>query len=312
VLPRLVWHYGEPFADPSAIPTYYVSEMARRKVTVALNGDGGDECFLGYNRYKAMRHVSRLDGMPRWSRVGLERLLAMAPRSAQRRFKIPRIRGVLQAPEEQPGRRYAFTIVYFTDHDKAAVYSEAMQEQLGGSALDLLEPYFAETDSLVAGANWADIHTYLPDDLMVKVDVASMAHGLESRSPLLDHVFMEWAAGISEHVKMARGVTKALFKSAMEPYLPAELLYRPKMGFGCPVDHWFRNELKELAHDTLLSQSARQRGLFRPDYIRRLLDEHCSFTRDHHTRLWALLMLELWFLMWIDAPAKAEILRPAA
>jgi len=187
-----------------------------------------------------------------------------------------------------------------------------MQEQLGGSALDLLEPYFAETDSLVAGANWADIHTYLPDDLMVKVDVASMAHGLESRSPLLDHVFMEWAAGISEHVKMARGVTKALFKSAMEPYLPAELLYRPKMGFGCPVDHWFRNELKELAHDTLLSQSARQRGLFRPDYIRRLLDEHCSFTRDHHTRLWALLMLELWFLMWIDAPAKAEILRPAA
>jgi len=312
VLPRLVWHYGEPFADPSAIPTYYVSEMARRKVTVALNGDGGDECFLGYNRYKAMRHVSRLDGMPRWSRVGLERLLAMAPRSAQRRFKIPRIRGVLQAPEEQPGRRYAFTIVYFTDHDKAAVYSEAMQEQLGGSALDLLEPYFAETDSLVAGANWADIHTYLPDDLMVKVDVASMAHGLESRSPLLDHVFMEWAAGISEHVKMARGVTKALFKSAMEPYLPAELLYRPKMGFGCPVDHWFRNELKELAHDTLLSQSARQRGLFRPDYIRRLLDEHCSFTRDHHTRLWALLMLELWFLMWIDAPARAEILRPAA
>jgi len=312
VLPRLVWHYGEPFADPSAIPTYYVSEMARRKVTVALNGDGGDECFLGYNRYKAMRHVSRLDGMPRWSRMGLERLLAMAPRSAQRRFKIPRIRGVLQAPEEQPGRRYAFTIVYFTDHDKAAVYSEAMQEQLGGSALDLLEPYFAETDSLVAGANWADIHTYLPDDLMVKVDVASMAHGLESRSPLLDHVFMEWAAGISEHVKMARGVTKALFKSAMEPYLPAELLYRPKMGFGCPVDHWFRNELKELAHDTLLSQTARQRGLFRPDYIRRLLDEHCSFTRDHHTRLWALLMLELWFLMWIDAPAKAEILRPAA
>ena len=312
VLPRLVWHYGEPFADPSAIPTYYVSEMARRKVTVALNGDGGDECFLGYNRYKAMRHVSRLDGMPRWSRVGLERLLAMAPRSAQRRFKIPRIRGVLQAPEEQPGRRYAFTIVYFTDHDKAAVYSEAMQEQLGGSALDLLEPYFAETDSLVAGANWADIHTYLPDDLMVKVDVASMAHGLESRSPLLDHVFMEWAAGISEHVKMARGVTKALFKSAMEPYLPAELLYRPKMGFGCPVDHWFRNELKELAHDTLLSQVARERGLFRTDYIRLLLDEHCSFTRDHHTRLWALLMLELWFLMWIDAPAKAEILRPAA
>ena len=312
VLPRLVWHYGEPFADPSAVPTYYVSELARQEVTVALNGDGGDECFLGYRRYKAMRYVSWLDGMPSWSRAELARLLGLAPLTAQQRFKIPRIRGVLQAPKQQPGRRYAFTLASFTDEDKEDFYSGAMRDQLGRSALDLLEPYFAEADSLVAGANWADIHTYLPDDLMAKVDVASMAHGLEARSPLLDHVLMEWAVGLPEEVKMARGVTKALFKSAMEPYLPAELLYRPKMGFSCPVDHWFRNEIKELAYDTLLSQSARQRGLFRPDYVQRLLDEHCGFTRDHHTRLWALLMLELWFRMWIDAPAEAEILRPAA
>ena len=218
----------------------------------------------------------------------------------------------MQAPEEQPGRRYALTIASFTDYDKEDGYDEAMRVQRERSALDLLEPYFAETDSLVAGANWADLHTYLPDDLMVKVDVASMAHGLESRSPLLDHVLMEWAAGIPQQVRMARGVTKALFKSAMEPYLPAELIYRPKMGFGLPVDPWFRNELKELAYDTLLSQSARERGLFRPDYVRLLLDEHCRLTRDHHTRLWALLMLELWFRMWIDAPAETRILRPAA
>jgi len=310
VLPRLIWHYGEPFADPSAIPTYYVSQMARRKVTVALNGDGGDECFLGYNRYKAMRHLSRVDGMPRWSRVGLGQSLALAPSALQRRFKIPRICGLLQAPDQQPSRRYAFTIVYFTDDDKVAGYGDAMQEHLAGAALDLLEPYFAEADSLVTGANWADIHTYLPDDLMVKVDVASMAHGLESRSPLLDHVFMEWAAGIPEQLKMAHGETKALFKWAMEPYLPRELLYRPKMGFGCPVDHWFRSELKELAYDLLLSRSARQRNLFRPDYVRQLLDEHCTLTRDHHTRLWALLMLELWFQMWIDSPAEAAVLRP--
>jgi len=310
VLPQLIWHYGEPFADPSAIPTYYVSEMARRKVTVALNGDGGDECFFGYNRYKAMRHLSRLDGMPRWSRIGLGRALALAPPELQRRFKIPRIRALLQAPDQQPSRRYAFTIVYFTDDDKAAGYGGAMQEHLAGAALDLLEPYFAEADSLVSGANWADIHTYLPDDLMVKVDVASMAHGLESRSPLLDHVFMEWAAELPEQLKMAHGETKALFKSAMEPYLPSELLYRPKMGFGCPVDHWFRNELKELAYETLLSQSARERGLFRPAYVRHLLEEHCAFTRDHHTRLWALLMLELWFQMWIDSPTEPDASHP--
>jgi asparagine synthase (glutamine-hydrolysing) len=310
VLPQLIWHYGEPFADPSAIPTYYVSEMARRKVTVALNGDGGDECFLGYPRYKAMHHLSRLDGMPRWSRGGLGRSLALAPPALQRRFKIPRVRALLQAPDQRPSRRYAFTIVYFTDDDKAAGYGDAMQQQLAGSALDLLEPYFAEADSLVSGANWADIYTYLPDDLMVKVDVASMAHGLESRSPLLDHVFMEWAAELPQQLKMAHGETKALFKAAMEPYLPKELLYRPKMGFGCPVDHWFRSELKEFAYETLLSQSARERGLFRPAYVRQLLEEHCAFARDHHTRLWALLMLELWFQMWIDSPTEPVALHP--
>jgi len=217
---------------------------------------------------------------------------------------------LLEAPDQRPSRRYAFTIVYFTDDDKAAGYGNAMQEHLACNALDLIEPYFAEADSLVSGANWADIHTYLPDDLMVKVDVASMAHGLESRSPLLDHVFMEWAAEIPEQIKIAHGETKSLFKSAMEPYLPRELLYRPKMGFGCPVDHWFRSELKEFAYDVLLSRSARDRGLFRPDYVRCLLDEHCTLTRDHHTRLWALLMLELWFQMWIDPPAAPEALRP--
>jgi asparagine synthase (glutamine-hydrolysing) len=311
VLPRLVWHYGEPFADPSAIPTYYVSELARSHVTVALNGDGGDECFLGYNRYRAMRYLAWLDRMPRWSRAALARWLAVAPPAVQRRFRLPRVQALLRACEEQPGRRYGFTLAAFTDGDKEQGYGEAMRERTG-SAFDFFDPYFAEADSLVAGANWTDLHTYLPDDLMVKVDVAGMAHGLECRSPLLDHVLMEWAAGIPDQIKMARGVTKALFKSAMKPYLPAELLYRPKMGFGCPIDQWFRSELKELAYDTLLSHRSHRRGIFRPDYVRSLLAEHCAGTRDHHTRLWALLMLELWFQMWIDSPAETAISRPAA
>jgi asparagine synthase (glutamine-hydrolysing) len=312
VLPRLVWHYGEPFADPSAIPTYYVSELARRRVTVALNGDGGDECFLGYGRYRAMHHIAALDKMPGWGRTHLEKLLFLAPRSLERRCKISRIREVLGAPREQPARRYAPTLVTFTDADRKDCYGGAMRDQLEQSAFDLLDPYFAKAEGLVAAANWADIHTYLPDDLMIKVDVASMAHGLEARSPLLDHELMEWAVGLPDRVKMAGGMTKSLFKSAMKPYLPAELLYRRKMGFSCPVDQWLRNELKELAHDTLLDRTARERGLFRPEYIRRLLAEHCSFARDHHPRLWSLLMLELWFRMWIDGPAEAAVLRPAA
>jgi asparagine synthase (glutamine-hydrolysing) len=312
VLPRLVWHYGEPFADPSAIPTYYVSQMARRKVTVALNGDGGDEAFLGYSRYRAMRHLAQLDRLPQWSRLALARLLSYAPPGLQRELRLPQIRDILEASAGRSEQRYAGTIVFFADRDKEAGYGEAMRGQLGHSALDLLAPYFAAADGLVAGANWADLHTYLPDDLMVKVDVASMAHGLETRSPLLDHVLLEWAASIPPDIRMAGGRTKALFKRAMEPYLPREVIYRKKMGFGCPIDEWLRAELKPLAYDTLLSRPARERGLLRPDYVRRLLDEHCSGSRNHHTRLWALLMLELWFRMWIDGSAEQAVLRPAA
>jgi asparagine synthase (glutamine-hydrolysing) len=312
ILPRLVWHYGEPFADPSAIPTYYVSQMARRSVTVALNGDGGDEAFLGYARYQAMRHLDRLDRLPSVGRIALARLCALAPASIGRRLRLSRIGEILDAPIEKPERRYAGAIAFFGDADKRAGYGEAMRAQLAHSALDLLAPYFARAGSMVAGANRADFHTYLPDDLMVKVDVASMAHGLETRSPLLDHVLLEWAARIPVELKMAGGRTKALFKAAMAPYLPAEILRRKKMGFGCPIDQWLRHELKDLAYDTLLAPAARARGLMRPDYVERLLGEHCAYRANHHTRLWALLMLELWFRTWIDAAAASDAYRPAA
>jgi asparagine synthase (glutamine-hydrolysing) len=312
VLPRLVWHYGEPFADPSAVPTWYVAAMARRHVTVALTGDGGDECFLGYGRYKAMYWLGQLDRLPAAGRIGLARLIAMAPPGLQRRFKLRRIRAALTAPPTSPARRYLPTIAFFDDSDKNEGYGEAMRGFCARRVGDLLAPHFGAAGSLVAGANRADIRTYLPDDLMVKVDVAGMAHGLEARSPLLDHELMEWAAALPETVRMRGGALKSLFKSAMAPYLPRALLYRPKRGFGCPIDRWFRGELKDMAYDVLLSQSARQRGLFRPDYVRRLLDEHCAARFDHQNRLWALLMLESWFRMWIDAPAAAALLQPAA
>jgi asparagine synthase (glutamine-hydrolysing) len=313
ILPRLVWHYGEPFADPSAIPTWYVSQLARRRVTVALNGDGGDEAFLGYARYRAMRYLDRLDTLPAWGRAALAQAMTAAPPAIGRRLRLSRIRDMLTAPAERPGQRYAGATAFFGDAEKTRGYGEIMRPQLAGSASDLFEPYFAQAPDLVAGANWSDLHTYLPDDLMVKVDVASMAHGLETRSPLLDHVLLEWAARLPAGVKMAGGRTKALFKAAMAPYLPPEILRRRKMGFAAPIDRWLRHELKQLAHDTLLGQAARQRGLMRPEYVERLLAEHCSYRADHHTRLWALLMLELWFRAWIDgAAATAGVYRPAA
>ncbi len=313
IIPRLVWHYGEPFADPSMVPTYLVSELARKKVTVALNGDGGDEAFLGYDRYSRCRHLALIDRLPVPLRHIASNVIPLLPRQVHRRYgqRLNALADLLAGPDRRPGQLYAFTIAFFLDYQKRDGYSDEMNSRLTGSALNRLDRWFDEAGSMVTGANWADIHTYLPDDLMVKVDVASMAHSLESRSPLLDHVFMEWAATIPVSLKMSRGVTKALFKKAMEPYLPHEVLYREKMGFGCPVGNWLRTDLRTMAHDLLLSSSAATRGIFRRDYVERLLTEHMTGLAQHDSRLWALLILELWFRQWIDQPCEAALVRPA-
>lgn len=306
VLPSIVWHYNEPFADPSALPTYYVSKIAREHVTVALNGDGGDESFLGYGRYKQCLQTEWISSIPRGLRRASAMLANAIPHRAER-MRIPRVaKRWLSYASEMDSRRYAPSMLYFFDQDKANGYGDQLRPYLGESTLDLLEPFFRQSPSYVGGAAWADIHTYLPDDLLVKVDVASMAHGLEARSPLLDHQLMEWAATVSPAQKIAGGETKALLKSAMEPYLPHDVLYRPKMGFGVPIDRWFRHDLKEFAHDLLLGDQARRRGLVQPQYVQMLLQEHCDGVRYHHTRLWALLMMELWFRMWID-PASTPV-----
>jgi asparagine synthase (glutamine-hydrolysing) len=177
--------------------------------------------------------------------------------------------------------------------------------------LDLLAPWFDVEAPIAARAAYADINTYLPDDLLTKVDVASMAHGLEGRSPFLDHEFMAFAATIPASLKM-RGIrTKALLRDAMAERLPAAVVNARKMGFGVPIDRWFQGELREMAYDVLLSAAARDRGLFRPAAVKALLDEHASGRRRHHHRLWALLFLELWFRTWIDA-AEAPITPPLA
>jgi len=302
VLPKLVWHYNEPFADPSALPTYYVSEIARRHVTVALNGDGGDESFLGYPRYSQCLQTEWISHLPRSLRRLGGRIVNAVPPGLDRHRFIRVARRWLTYVSEKRSSRYAPSMVYFFEQDKRAGYGERLVSYLDSSSLDLLERYFEQSPSFVGGAAWADIHTYLPDDLLVKVDVASMAHALEARSPLLDHKLMEWAARIPPEQKMAGGQTKNILKKAMEPHLPSEVLYRPKKGFGVPIDQWFKSDMKEFAYETLLSQAARQRGLVKADFVEKMLDEHCGGVRLHHTRLWALLMLELWFRMWIDAP----------
>jgi asparagine synthase (glutamine-hydrolysing) len=306
ILPTIVYHYGEPYADSSAIPTYYVSQIAREQVTVALNGDGGDESFLGYPRYTNLREWMNAGHLPIPVRSTIDRLVRKVPSSWRRGLPGRAIEYAASQLGDLPSRKYERAITYFSDAAKESIYAASMRGHLARSSLDVLDNYFAQSSTIPAGAAWADIHTYLPDDLLVKVDIASMARSLECRSPFLDHVLMEWAASLPESVKLQGNETKALLKQALEPYLPRDLLYRPKMGFGVPVDIWLRNEMRDFAYDTLLTGPATQRGLFDPRAVRQLLDGHCHGKSPNAARIWALLMLELWFQMWIDDPYVAQ------
>ncbi len=299
VIEDLVYHYGEPFADSSAVPTYYVSKIAREHVTVALNGDGGDESFLGYPRYLRCRQLDEPSPLARPLARRLQRLVRTMPARLDRFDGMRRARLAAERLYRPHYPTYEMSIAYFSDESKHDLYAGDMRQFLAQSAMSTLEPYFDQGKTMAIGAAWADLHTYLPDDLLVKVDVASMAHSLEARSPLLDHKLMEWAATIPEEQRFAGEETKSLFKQAMEPHLPHELLYRPKMGFGVPVDVWLRTDMRDFAYDTLLSQTARDRGLFNPEAVRGMLDSHCA-GQNWAYRIWALLMLELWFQLWID------------
>lgn len=311
ILPKLIWHYGEPFADPSMVPTYCIAELARRKVAVVLSGDGGDEAFMGYGRYAMCRVLERLSSLPRASRRVTAALARLAPKPLHNRYgrRLAALADLLTSRDPKSSQLYGLTIACFTDRQKNEGYAPEMTDFLGRSALERLDKWLDKAPTLASGANRADIHTSLPDGLMVKVDVASMAHALETRSPMLDHVFMEWAVGLPEAAKMTGGTTKAIFKKAMEPYLPKEAIFRNKMGFGCPVGDWLRTSLRQMTYDVLLSTEAVGRRIFRRDCIERLLAEHMTGLARHDNRLWALLILELWFRMWVDeSPALRDSL----
>jgi asparagine synthase (glutamine-hydrolysing) len=302
ILPDLVWHYNEPYADSSAIPSYYLAKLAREHVTVALNGDAGDENFAGYDRYAAnvlARHYRRL---PRLLRASLEWAGRALPDLGGPRGPVRRAKRFVAAAGDEPWRRYARWVGIFDEASKGALYGPAFQEAtVGRDSIDLLRRAYEAADAdLVDAPLGADVSTYLPDDLLVKVDIASMAHSLEARSPMVDHVFMEFAARLPSSLKLRGRTGKYIFRTALRGRLPDAIVDRPKMGFGVPIERWFRVELRELAYDTLLGRAATQRGLFHPGAVRRLLDEHVAGRRAGHSLLWALLMLELWFERFID------------
>jgi asparagine synthase (glutamine-hydrolysing) len=304
VLPTLVEHYGEPYADSSAIPTYYVSRETRRHVTVALNGDGGDECFAGYERYAAMRLSERYRKLPAVLRERVIRqAVALLPASELRRGRVRSLKRFLRAASLPPVERYLRWVSVFDAQAKGELYTEEFRRETAASgAGQWLAPWFARANGagVVDAALLADTMTYLPNDLLVKVDIASMAVSLEARSPFLDHHVIEFAASLPEGLKLRRLTTKYLLKKALRGLLPRENLTRGKMGFGVPVGHWLRGPMQGFLREQLLSERSARRGLLRPEAVRRLVELHARGERDLGNQLWTLLMLELWFQRFID------------
>jgi asparagine synthase (glutamine-hydrolysing) len=304
VLPLLVEHYGEPYADSSAVPTYYVSRETRRHVTVALNGDGGDECFAGYERYAAMRLSETYRRLPVALRERvIQTAVALLPSSELRRGRVRNLKRFLRAASLPPVERYLRWVSVFDPAAKRELYTDEFREETSGrDAAAWLAPWFARANGagVVDASLLADTMTYLPNDLLVKVDIASMAVSLEARSPFLDHHVIEFAASLPEGLKLRRLTTKYLLKRALRGLLPRENLTRGKMGFGIPVGHWLRGPMQGFLREHLLSERSARRGLLRPEAVGRLVELHTRGERDYTHQLWTLLMLELWFRRFID------------
>ena len=305
VVDQLAWHFDEPFADSSAIPTYVVSKLAREHVKVVLTGDGGDELFAGYSRYVTERQRSKFDLVPRAVKEGLMDPLSRAmPHGAWGR-------NYLQNVSLDPISRYLDTVSVFTGLNKSSLYSADFSDQLRNS--NHLSSYFHElsrnvkTSAPLDSLLYIDSKTYLPGDILTKVDRMSMAVSLEARVPLLDHKLIEFVTRIPAGMKLAGIETKHLFKQAIADLVPAEIINRPKQGFGVPIQQWINQQLRERIRDTLNDPRTLQRGYVSRSHVELLLDEHERGRRDHAMALWSLLMLELWHRQYVDKNSAADL-----
>ncbi len=303
IIPRIVRHYGEPFADDSAIPSFYVAEMARRHVTVALNGDGGDESFGGYPRYAINRAAAHLERLPR----ALRRVLAAAgmrvPESGTIDSWPSRIRRAAETLALDGGARYIAYMTHLNGLRRERLYTDEYRRLVGESvAFDVMgRPWRASRASDVVDRMLdVDQQTYLPDDLLTKMDIATMASSLEARSPLLDHELMEFGASLPADLKVRGRETKVILRSALRGWIPDEILDAPKRGFRLPLGDWLRGDLRGFAREVLLDERAIGRGYFDRAYVGELLDRHAAGAQDHSQGIWSLLMFELWHQEFID------------
>ena len=296
LIDRLASLYDEPYADSSAIPTYRVCELARKRVTVALSGDGGDETFGGYRRYKFhVREQALRDRLP----AGLRQMLFGTLGRVYPKFdSMPRIfraRATFQALARGAVEAYCHSVSIVRDDDRAVLFSPEFRRRLGGyRARDVFSAHAlrAPTDDPLSLIQYLDYQTYLPGDINTKVDRASMAHSLEVREPLMDHELVEWAARLPSSLKLSGGEGKMVLKKAMEPLLPHDVLYRPKMGFAVPLVDWFRGPLRGEVKRVLEGEVLAGTGVFDPRALSRIADEHLSGRRDRSAMIWSLLMFE--------------------
>ena len=299
IIDDLIWHFDEPFADQSTVPTYYVSKLAREHVTVVLSGDGGDELFAGYTRYAVDLKRQGFARVPRFVRQNL-----MKPVS-ERLPHGTRGRNYLYNVALDPVDRYIDNISIFTNLNRDLLYSDDFLESLKQSrpAGGMFRDYASRVASgePIDRLLYLDSKTYLPGDILTKVDRMSMAVSLEARVPLLDHKLIEFVTRMPASLKMRGLESKYIFKRAIKDIVPDEILNRPKQGFGVPIGAWINDQLRERMHDTLHDPLTRSRGYFRPEYINLLFDEHHRGRRDHSYALWTILMFELWCRIFLDS-----------
>jgi asparagine synthase (glutamine-hydrolysing) len=296
LLDELATLYDEPYADSSAIPTYRVCQLARQRVTVALSGDGGDEHFAGYRRYRWHLHEERLRAaLPLAIRRPLFGALGRLYPKADWAPRVFRAKTTFQALARNSVEAYLHSVSICRAEQRAALFSERLKRELQGySVQSVFDAHAANspTDHPLSLIQYLDMKTYLVGDILTKVDRASMAHSLEVRVPLLDHPFTEWVSGLPPDYKLRGSEGKYLLKKSLEPHLPRDLLYRPKMGFGVPLAKWFRGPLRERLRQDLLTGGLADTGLFDRGYLERLVNEHQSGIRDHSAPLWTLLMFQ--------------------
>jgi asparagine synthase (glutamine-hydrolysing) len=306
VADELVWHFDEPFADSSAIPTYVVSKLARQHVTVALSGDGGDELFGGYERYLVERSRRMFAQLPKVLRENV-----MFPLS----HRLPhgaRGRNLLHNLSLDPVERYLDSVSVFTSMNRELLYSEDLKRRLADT-VSLSERFQQYAQRVSTGEDldlllYIDSKTYLPGDILTKVDRMSMATSLETRAPLLDQKLIDFVTRIPAALKIVGKETKHIFKQAIRDLIPDEVMTRPKQGFGIPMSKWINQELRAKIRETLDDSLTRQRGYFDYSYVELLLKEHERGRRDHSKALWALLMLELWHRRFLDSkPAHRQL-----